>query len=348
MKKLSFFLALAATSITATAQTHIVGVFRDSLNNETEPYATVRLFREGQMNKPVNISLTKQNGEIDHTVDAAGNYIMIVSAIGKKEARRHVTVDGEPQIELGDVYTADAANKLGEVEIVAHQPVVSMETGKITYNMQNDADAKVLSALDMLRKVPMVTVDAQDNITVNGSSSFKVLVDGKPNIQLQSNARQILKSLPASVIEKVEVLANPGARYDAEGVGGVINLILHHDGGNAGQSTTSGYNGEAGIKTGNRGVVGTLYLAGQQQKISYNFNLYGGYGCIRGMDIYNRRQQYGNSYNTISTHQHADLSNPYTGATLSIDFELDSANIMNASLGMNYYNTKRTGSSITS
>ena len=70
---------------------------------------------------------------------------------------------------------------LNAVTVVASKPLVKMETDKMTYNVQQDADAKASTVLDMLRKVPMVTVDGQDNITVNGSSSFKVYVDGKPN-----------------------------------------------------------------------------------------------------------------------------------------------------------------------
>ena len=69
----------------------------------------------------------------------------------------------------------------------------------MSYSVADDVDAKTNTVLDMLRKVPMVTVDGQDNITVNGSSSFKVYVDGKPNIMMSSNPSQIFKSMPASV-----------------------------------------------------------------------------------------------------------------------------------------------------
>lgn len=76
-----------------------------------------------------------------------------------------------------------------------------METDKMTYNVQQDADAKASTVLDMLRKVPMVTVDGQDNITVNGSSSFKVYVDGKPNPMFSANPSQIFKAMPATMVK---------------------------------------------------------------------------------------------------------------------------------------------------
>ena len=94
----------------------------------------------------------------------------------------------------------------------------------------------------MLRKVPMVTVDGNDNITVNGSSSFKVYVDGKPNVMMSSNPSAIFKNMPASAVKNIEVITNPGVKYDAEGVGGVLNLVMDKTTGQA-AADVSGYNG---------------------------------------------------------------------------------------------------------
>ncbi len=116
---------------------------------------------------------------------------------------------------------------LQEVEVVAQKPIVKMDTDKLTYDVTQDPDAKASTVLDMLRKVPMVTVDGQDNITVNGSSSFKIYVDGKPNVMFSSNPSQIFKSMPASTVKSIEVVTNPGAKYDAEGASGVLNIIMN-------------------------------------------------------------------------------------------------------------------------
>ena len=85
----------------------------------------------------------------------------------------------------------------------------------------------------MLRKVPMVVVDGQDNITVKGSSSFKVYVNGKPNAMFSSSPSKIFKAMPASAVQNIEVITNPGAKYDAEGAVGVLNITLRQQGGNA-------------------------------------------------------------------------------------------------------------------
>ena len=77
----------------------------------------------------------------------------------------------------------------------------------------------------MLRKVPLVTVDGEDNIQVNGSSNFKVHVNGKPNTLMSNNPKEVLRSLPANSVKSIEVITEPGAKYDAEGIGGILNII---------------------------------------------------------------------------------------------------------------------------
>ena len=133
--------------------------------------------------------------------------------------------DNSP-IDLGTLYISDNVTQLGNVEVVAQKPLVKMTVDKMSYSVSDDVDAKTNTVLDMLRKVPMVTVDGSDNITVNGSSSFKVFVDGKPSVMMSSNPSQIFKNMPASSVQNIEVVTNPGAKYDAEGVGGVLNLIM--------------------------------------------------------------------------------------------------------------------------
>lgn len=116
---------------------------------------------------------------------------------------------------------------LRAVSVVASKPLIKMETDKMTYNVADDVEAKASTMLDMLRKVPMVVVDGQDNITVNGSSSFKVYVDGKPNPMFTNNASQIFKAMPATMVKSIEVVTNPGAKYDAEGTGGILNIVFN-------------------------------------------------------------------------------------------------------------------------
>ena len=112
------------------------------------------------------------------------------------------------------------------VTVTRMRRLAKADADKITYDVKNDDDAKASTVLDMLRKVPMVSVDGEDNITVNGSSSFKVYVDGKPNMMMSSAPSQVFKSMPASMVKSIEVVTNPGAKYDAEGGAGTATTVL--------------------------------------------------------------------------------------------------------------------------
>jgi hypothetical protein len=169
MKRINLLLLAVLFSITAMAQKTIVtGILKDSIRNTPEPYATIRVYKENQPGKPVAMSVTGVNGEIKQAVSGKGKYVITFNSVGKKEIRRKFTLNGEPSVNLGTVFTTDDSKVLKGVEVVAQKPLVKMETDKMTYNVQEDVDSKSQTVLDMLRKVPMVTVDGQDNISVNG------------------------------------------------------------------------------------------------------------------------------------------------------------------------------------
>lgn len=116
---------------------------------------------------------------------------------------------------------------LGEVSVTAARKLVKDDIDKMTYDMAADEEAKAKTTLEMLRKVPLVTVDGQENIRVKGSQDFKIYRNGHPDPSLEgSNASKVLKSMPASSIKKIEVITEPGAKYDAEGTSAIINIVM--------------------------------------------------------------------------------------------------------------------------
>jgi TonB-dependent Receptor Plug Domain. len=141
------------------------------------------------------------------------------------------------------------------VEIVAQKPLVKTEIDKLAYNIEDDPDSKTSSTLEMLRKVPMVTVDGEDKIQVNGSTKFKVYINGKPNNMISSNPTEVLKSMPANSIKSIEVITNPGAKYDAEGISGILNIITV---GKGMQGYTATFNAGAGTTGSNAGAYATV------------------------------------------------------------------------------------------
>ena len=168
------------------------------------------------------------------------------------------------------------SKELDGVTVVHQKRLVKMEVDKMTYNVSEDEDSKSNTVLDMLRKVPMVTVDGEDNITVNGSSSFKILVDGMPNVLFSQNPSMVFKSMPATAVKSIEVITNPGAKYDAEGTGGILNIVMNKisfgPGAGSAQSL-NGYNGTVRATVGNRQLGGSAFLSGQQGKLSYSANV---------------------------------------------------------------------------
>lgn len=205
----------------------IKGFFVDSLTNQGEPYATIKITKENFTDKALKMAVTNNDGGFQVAMTASlGNYLITISSIGKRTVVKNFRlVSGEQAVDLGKLYTSESTNELKGVEIVAQKPLVKVEVDKLSYNVEDDPESKANTVLEMLRKVPLVTVDGEDNIKVNGSSSFKIHVNGKPNTMISNNPKDVLKSMPASSIKNIEVITSPGAKYDAEGIGGILNIV---------------------------------------------------------------------------------------------------------------------------
>ncbi len=223
---LFLFLSLKAQAPTGTDYT-VKGVLIDSLTNEGEPYATIRIVKADQPMKAVKMAVTDMQGHFSESFKSLpGEHLLTITSIGKAPIMRQLNLSAAtPIVDLGTLYSVEAIRGLGEVEIVAQKPLVKAELDRLSYSVEDDPDAQSNSVLEMLRKVPLVTVDGEDNIQVNGSSSFKVHVNGKPNTMMSDNPKEVLRSLPANTIKNIEVITNPGAKYDAEGIGGILNII---------------------------------------------------------------------------------------------------------------------------
>lgn len=338
---------MVACMISAQAQTTIKGVVVDSLTNEGEPYATIRISKQNQEDKPVTMAVTDLEGKFAPVVKGNGNYTITFSAVGRATIKRNFTISGEKEIDLGTLLAHNEETLLQGVEIVAQKPIVKMEADKMTYSVKDDVESKTMTVLDMLRKVPMVTVDGQDNITVNGSSSFKIFVDGKPNPMLSSNASTVLKAMPASAVSSIEVVTNPGAKYDAEGAGGVLDIKMANSamGGAQASDALNGYNGSVGFNGGNKGYGMNGYVAGQQGRFSYNANIGVSKSDMGGIDIEMTRVQKDGS--TMFYTQETGTKVPAVFGQLAMGYEIDALTSMNLSLGLTRFETKQTSNPVT-
>lgn len=261
---------LAAAQNTANTSFQVKGILLDSLTREGEPYATIKIVKKEAPAKALKMLVTDMKGQFREKVPGTGNFVMTVTSVGRAPIVKDFTVKaGEKLVDFGTLYIVDASNELGQVEIIAQKPLVKADIDKIEYNVQDDPDAQSNSVLEMLRKVPLVTVDGEDNIQVNGSSSFKVYVNGKPNNMMSNNPTEVLKSMPANSIKHIEVITNPGPKYDAEGVGGILNIVTVGRG-------LEGYTATFSANVSNRGAGGGAFGTIKSGKLTvsarYNYN----------------------------------------------------------------------------
>ena len=341
-----FVMMLLMISAVMTAQTTVKGVLTDENLGEAEPFATVRVFKHGKTDKPVAMFLTKEDGSFSQQVKGKGRYDIVFSSVGKEDLKQTITLNNQGTLDLGTLLIKENATMLKGVEIVAQKPLVKMDVDKMSYNVAEDEDAKSNTVLDMLRKVPMVTVDGQDNITVNGSSSFKVYVDGMPNVMFNSNPSMVFKSMPATAVKSIEVVTNPGAKYDAEGAGGVLNIIMNKQNPQAAQSM-NGYNGTVRASGGNKSISGGAFISGQQGKLSYSANVMTTYSKPGTTDTEMEITQ----NNPNGTSQLMTSSNkvtiPFTMGNLTLGYQIDSVSALNVTASINSLNIKSNGNSTT-
>ena len=342
--RILFAVVVMMMSSVAMAQTTVKGLLMDETLGESEPFATVRVFKAGKSEKPVAMFLTDENGQFSQEVKGKGRFDIVFSSIGKEDLKKTVELEGKGILNLDTLYIKENATMLKGVEIVAQKPLVKMDVDKMSYNVAEDEDSKSYTVLDMLRKVPMVTVDGQDNITVNGSSSFKVYVDGLPNVMFSSNPSMVFKSMPATAVKSIEVVTNPGAKYDAEGAAGILNIVMNKQNPQAAQSM-NGYNGTVRASVGNKQLGGSVFINGQQGKLSYSANVMTSYNKP-GNTTTETEQIQDNGATQLLTSEN-DLKTPFTMGNLTLGYQIDSMSVLNLTAQVNSMNIKTTGTSLT-
>lgn len=218
--------------------------------------------------------------------------------------------------------------KLEEVVVAQRRQLIKNDIDKLTYDVQHDKTAQTKTTLEILKKIPLVTVDGQENIRVQGSTSFKVYRNGHPDPSLSGqNLKDILKAIPASTIKRIEVITDPGAKYDAEGTTAILNIVMMSN------TKLQGVSGNVNSDVNTHGSVrlGT-YLTTKVGKLttSVNYN----YADQNKKQTENYREE---AYNYVKTGEHThEYGKNSTGATIhfgniNASYEIDSLNLMTAS-----------------
>lgn len=335
---LILMLALCAKAQNTQHSYTITGVVADSVTHEGEPYATLTIARADSAAKPVKQALTDIKGRFSISSSGTGSYLLMVRSMGRKPMQRAYTVDATTRtIDLGTLLLQDGGNQLETVEVVAYKPLVKADVDKIAYSVEDDPEANTNTVIEMLKKVPMVTVDGQDNIRVNGNSSFKIYVNGKPNNMMTKNPKEVLKSMPASSIKKIEVITNPGPKYDAEGVGGILNIVTEGKG-------PEGYNATFSGRANNSSYGGGLYATVKQGKLTMSVNYNASSNHSPKGYTYSDRSQIG----TDGTVTSSTVADGYTkghsqwqGGDVEASYEIDTLRLITGSFSLSKFTSKR-------
>ena len=186
-------------------------------------YATVTLYAAGDSTMVDGI-ITDQNGYFEFKKLDAGVYNVIVRFMGfRKVLISGITIDqSNPLKDVGMVNLKPDVTNLNEVEIVGDKPLVEYQVDRKVVNVDQQIQATGGTAVDVLEHIPSITTDLEGNVALRGSTSFMVLIDGKPSLLTGSDA---LQQIPASSIEKIEIITNPSAKYDPDGTAGILNII---------------------------------------------------------------------------------------------------------------------------
>ena len=328
------FIAITAIGIAqAYAQFGVKGTVADSTGTG-EAYATIRIYTATDTAKAVRLGTTDADGRFSQSLPAAGSYTLNITSVGKSPLCRNFELTAaKPIADLDTLTISDAGTMLGEVQVVAQRPLVKTEIDRISYDIQADEESKTNTIFEMLKKVPRVTVDGEDNIKVDGSSDFKIFKNGRPNSSWSSNPKEVLKSIPASMIKRIEVITEPGAKYDAEGVSGILNIVTMDN------TSMQGVLGSIGAGVNDLGEAnGYTYLTTQAGKLTTTVN----YG-------YNRMSK-ASSSSTNETYRHfnnsgndifeniASTSNGYIHyGNIESSLDIDTLNLVTLSFGGYYY-----------
>jgi ferric enterobactin receptor len=313
---------------------NISGKVIDAVTKQPVDYATVSVFKDGNTS-PINGVVTDINGSFAITNLNPGEYSIAVDFIGyQKKTMDHLTISTATlNITLGTILIAPIQNQLKTVEIVGKAPVVENKIDKMVYNVANDLTSQGGSAADVLQKVPQITVDIDGNVQLQGNANIRFLINGKPSSIFGASLADALQSIPASQIKSIEVITSPGAKYDANGTGGIINIILK-------DSKIQGVNGSVNLSAGTRRENGSLNLNVRKGNFGVNGFFNGGEQINSTTINSNDNRSYSTDGNTL-THLIQNGNSSFTRggyqSGLSFNWDITKKDALTVSFGYNHF-----------
>lgn len=233
----------------------LTGTVADSASGNPVGYATVSLLRDSTTMNAVVAVAADSEGRFSIKTPEAGTYTLYITMVGYTPYKQEIKVPAAGR-NLGTIAITQGV-EVSDVVIEVQKPLVMADAEKTTYSVEDDPQASTSTLDEIIRKVPQLSLDGDGNVLLNGQSNYKILLNGRNSATMSNNFKDVIQSMPASQISRIEVITNPSTKYEAEGVGGIINLItqkkkqFHGYNGSVGGSVTvldnPAYNGNANI-----------------------------------------------------------------------------------------------------
>lgn len=306
----------------------ISGDIVDADSNKPVEFANVALI-DPATGKPINGAVADGEGKFVITKVSEGTYNLAVTFIGyETQTLNAIVVEKRGDLSLGIIKLGTGAKVLNEVVVEGQRALIEERVDRTIYNAENDQTTRGGDATDVLKRVPMLSVDMDGNVTLRGSQNITVLINNKPSTIMASSIADALKQIPADQIKTVEVITSPSAKYDAEGSGGIINIVTKK---NTLQGATLGVDMGLGTRGSNLGLNGNLRTG------KMGFSL-GGWG----RSMYNINGRFENSQLTTDPQtlnqtlnvQRADTRSRglFGHYNLGWDYDIDKNNLLAASV----------------
>jgi outer membrane receptor protein involved in Fe transport len=306
----------------------ISGYVIDAISNKPVEYAIASLF-DGNTGKRITGAVADKNGFFRFPGIKPGMYRVEIFFTGYIKATiGKVVIDAaKPAVALGTTYLEQSIYNVEGIEVVAEKPTVEFSIDKKVVNVTKSYTALSGTAVDVLQNVPSVNVDIEGNVSVRGSENFTVMIDGRPT-STAVEPSEALQQIPASTIQKIEVMTNPSAKYDPDGVAGIVNVILK-------KGKTPGFFGLANLSAGVDSRYGGDFIINRRQG---KFQIYLGANYYNHDSPGNSRTESWTTANDTVSHINSDgttnFGGSFSGLRTGIDVHLTAKDVWG--LGFRY------------
>lgn len=309
----------------------IKGIVQDAESKQLIEFATISVHHRTDSSL-ITGGITNEKGAFDIQRIPLGNYYVVIDFIGYQSSIQNISLSAEqPNLEIPPTLLSVNAATLNTAEVTAESNMMQLGIDRKIFDVEKSTLVNGGNAIDVLQNTPTLSVDMDGNISLRGSQGVSVLINGKPSGLNGANRAAILRQIPASMIKNIEIITNPSAKYDPEGMTGIINIVLK-------KNKMQGFSGNVSYTIGtmankHNAVAGISF---RNQKINvfanYNFNYRGSFNSV----VANRKNIFSDgSYNFLEEHAMGNHINYSHFAKVGMDYFINDKNTISLSASVN-------------